>query len=155
MGVYDSGLDFSIGEGMGKNAIYIAAAIVGLLLVGAVAYFASESLKPSALAFRFEKNPIKVGEQTKLFVNVTNISKDDAANVPLSLHAKEKTEFDVYALNEKFAGSIPNLSQGTSREVTFILNPVGKILPGTYVFVAKTTINGIGHSKETTLTVQE
>ena len=155
MGIYDNGLNLNLGEGAGKLAIYAVIAIVVAVIIGAIVLSAGEALKPSALQFRFDKNPIKVGEMTKLYVDVTNVSETDVSDVPLTLEPKEKTEFDVYPLNDKFHGTITDLSKGTSREVSFIINPLGKILPGTYSFVARTTINGMDYEKETVLTVQE
>lgn len=154
MGLYDSGFDFRFGEAK-KIAFSLGIGVLAVILVVLVLFFAGQFLRTEPLQFRFEKNPIKTGEQTKVFITVTNISGGDLENVPLSLSAKEKAEYDIYALNEKFDGKISQLSKGTSREVTFIINPIGKILRGTYTLVARTNLNGVDHVKEATLTVQE
>ena len=155
MGIYDQGVGFKFAFGESKRMLYILAIVLAILVVGAVAFFAMQNYEPSALEFRFEKNPIKAGETTKITVTVSNITGADATNVPLSLRAKESGEFDIYPFNETFTGRIANLSEGTSREVAFVVNPVGNILPGTYVLVARATVNGEEYEKESVLTVQQ
>src|SRR3989344_4199279 len=153
MGLYDQNVGFNLAFGDSKKILYIILAVLIVLAIGAIAFFAMQEIKPSALNFRFEKNPIKTGETTKVIVTVTNIGEFDAVNVPVSLGAKESTELQVFP--ENFSGKIANLSAETSREVTFVINPVRNILPGTYVLVARTTINGEEYEKETVLTVQK
>ncbi len=153
MSLYDSGPDFNLGIDPKKMIVPIAGITVIILLV-LVGMWASENVKPDPLSMRFEKSPIKPGEQTKLFVNVTNISENDAENVSLKYGARENSEFDIYPLNEKFKGQIAVISKGASREITFIVNPVGNILPGTYTFDVNTVINGAFYKKEIMLTVQ-
>ncbi len=154
MGIYDSTLDLGIGPDIQKKLMMALAAILILFVVIAGAFWVSESLRPGALQIRFEKNPVKPSETTKLFVTVTNIDKNDAAAVPVTLEVKENTEFQVSPLNEKFTGTIELISAGASREIAFVANPVGNVLPGTYTFVAKATINGKQYEKEGTLKVE-
>ncbi|HLC79135.1 MAG TPA: hypothetical protein VJG83_01775 [archaeon] len=155
MGIYDGSIDLGFNPSRNKIVLYLLVAIAAIAIIGAIVFLISDATKPSPLQFRFEKNPIKPAEMTKLYVNVTNISQVDLSNVPLVVESKENTEFDIYALNEGFDGTITNLSKGTSREIAYVINPVGTILPGTYVIVAKTKMNQIDYEKETILTVQE
>ena len=154
MGIYDqaSGFNFSLGDS--KKWIIIILAVIVILAVASTGFFAMQGFRPSALGIKFEKNPIKTDESTKVTVKVTNIGTTDALNVPVNLRAKESSELQIYPFNESFSGKIPNLSAGTSREVTFTLNPVRSILPGTYILVATSTINGEYYEKEAVLTVQ-
>ena len=154
MSIYDQAIGFKFGFGNSKAMQLTLIAVVIILAAGAIGFFALQGVKPSALDLRFEKNPIGVGETVNVVVKVTNITKADAVNVQLSIRAKESSEFDIYPYNETFNGSILNLSKDTSREVTFVINPVGNILPGTYVLVAKTTVNGEEYEREAVLTVQ-
>jgi len=158
MGIYDSGIDFDISPGSKKIAVYALIAIAAIAIIAVLAMAAAEYAKPQALSFRFEKNPIKQDQMTTLYVTVTNISGFDLANVPIDVRAKEGAELQISASSEKFNGtavSLPQLSGGTSREVAFTINPVGKILPGTYVIVAKTTINSEPFEEEAILKVEE
>src|SRR3989344_3084217 len=152
MGIYDSTLDFAFPTGAGKSLPMIAAAVIGALLLIALLYFGFQAVKPGALDLRFDKNPIMPTETTKLIVKVTNITEQDAANVTLSVGAKEANEFEIYPLNNNVPVAmpvvIPSLSAQTSREVTFSINPIGSKLPGTYVMVARVSINGVEHQKE-------
>ena len=142
MGIYDQGFDFKIAFGDSKKMWQILAAVFAVLIVAAIGFFLLQAAKPSALDFMFEKNPIKSGETTKVTVKVTNITQSDASNVSLSLRANESSEFSIQPFSAGFNGKIPLLSKGTSREITFIVNPIGNELPGTYVLVARTTVNG-------------
>ncbi len=155
MGIYDSALGFDFQFGESKKIIQIILLVIAILAIGAIGFFLLSGFKPSALGFSFEKNPIKTDETTKVIVTVTNISAQDALDVPVSLRAKESSELQIAYLSQNFNGTIPNLSKGTAREVTFTANPVGKILPGTYVLVARTTINGKDFEKEAVLTVEQ
>ncbi|PIN85614.1 MAG: hypothetical protein COV47_01175 [Candidatus Diapherotrites archaeon CG11_big_fil_rev_8_21_14_0_20_37_9] len=154
MGVYDGGFQFDFRQGDAKKILIIGITVIIFLLLIFLISQVDLSFKQDALSTRFEKNPVKSGEQTKIFVTVTNNTASDAAKVPVSVSAKEKTEFDIYPINEKFNGEIQLLSTGTSREITFLVNPIGEVLPGTYTFVIKITINGQLNEKETVLTVQ-
>ncbi|MEM4363869.1 MAG: hypothetical protein QXS90_01170, partial [Candidatus Diapherotrites archaeon] len=75
-------------------------------------------------------------------------------SVPLRIFAKEKTEFDIFPLNSQFEGKINYLSKGTSREIVFVINPISKILPGSYVIVAETIIDDTKFNKEAIINVQ-
>ena len=154
MGIYDSGISLDIGPERRRLVVYAALTLVALLSIAAVAMLGAQAISPQPMEFRFEKNPVKGGETAKVFITVRNVSEKDALNVPLSLAAKEETEFNVFAQSGKFGGTIPEISKGTGREVAFVVNPVGKVLPGTYTLVAKTTINGKEYEKEAVLTVE-
>lgn len=154
MGIYDSNIDIDFGPDARKKMLLAGAAVLAVLVIAAVGLWANENLRPQGLALKFEKNPLKSGEQTRVVVTVTNIEKADAVNVKVGLEPKEKAEFDVFPFSEGFSGTIGLISAGASREITYVANPVGKVLPGTYTFVAKTTINGKSYEKEAVLTVQ-
>ncbi len=115
----------------------------------------ADAFRQNPLKLEFAKGTIKPGETTTLVATVTNIEKQDAAVVIVSLEAKEKGEFQVFPRSEGFNGTISLISAGSSREVTFVINPVQKVLPGTYTFVAKTTLNGKEYSKEAVLAVRQ
>ncbi len=155
MGIYDSTIDLEFGPAIQKKIILAGAAILLILVIAAFGFWVSDFMKPNALKAEFSKNTIKPGETTKLVVTVTNIEKVDASNVPVSAMAKEKTDFQVFPESQKFGGKVELISAGASREITFIVNPVQRVLPGTYTFVAKTSINGEDYSKDTVLTVKE
>jgi len=154
MGIYDSGFGIDLRP---ENKKKIVMAIAGAIAVVVFFFIVSSieiELESSVISHRFEKNPIKPGEQTKLFVGITNSTEIDAENIALRVEAKEKTEFDIIPLNEKFNGSITLISAGNSREITFLINPIGEVLPGTYTLVITTSINGALEEKEITLAVQ-
>ncbi len=155
MGIYDSTIDLGLGPDIGKKLLLAGAVILLILAIAGAVFLASDALKPGALQIRFEKNPAKQGETSKIIVTVTNIGKADAQAVAVSLSAKEKSDFDVYALSTDFTGKIGLISAGTGREITFMANPVKSVLPGTYTFVAKAVINGEEYEKEAVLTVKE
>ncbi len=155
MGIYDQGFDFKMAFGDSKKMWQIIAAVVVVLIIGAAGFFLMQAAKPSALEFKFAKNPIKPDETTAVIVKVTNITEADAVDVTLNLRAKEYSEFTVYSSGLGFDGKIPLLSKGTFREITFDVNPVNSIPPGTYVLVANTKINGQDFEKEAVLTVQK
>lgn len=151
MGIYDNTIQFS-----DNKLQIIGLVIVALVIIGAIAYFISSAPSPDAqnpLELKFEKNPMKPAETNKATVKITNSSGSDLQNVPIVLFAKEQSEFDIFALNSKFDGKIPVLSNGTTRDIIFVINPVGNVLPGTYVMVAKTTISGKEYEKEALLKV--
>ncbi|MAG17854.1 MAG: hypothetical protein CL944_00060 [Candidatus Diapherotrites archaeon] len=154
MGVYDSGLNLDFIKFDKKKFLPIIGAIVLIIILAYAAIYAVSNYEPSPIEFRFEKNPIKSGEETKIFIIISNQTKTDAEDVSLILKAKEISDFDVIPLNEKFDGSIKFLSSGTSREITFLINPIGEVLPGTYTLVAESAINGQLHTKETKLFVE-
>ncbi|MFH1391899.1 MAG: hypothetical protein ABIH20_06310 [Candidatus Diapherotrites archaeon] len=155
MGVYDSGLNLDFGFRFDKKKfIPIIGVLVVLIILAYIVIYVVSNYESSPMEFRFEKNPIKNGEQTKVFVKISNQTKTDAENVSLTLKAKEISDFDIIPLNEKFDGSIKLLSSGTSREITFLINPIGEVLPGTYTLVAESIINGQLHKKETKLFVE-
>ena len=154
MSIYGS--NFGLGFGVSKQKVTpIAGVIVLILILTSIVFLAFESFEDNPLNFTFERNPIKAGNQVKIFINLTNNSEQDAHDVPLSLSAKENTDFDIYSLNEKFKGIIPTISKGTSREITFLINPIGEVLPGSYTLVAKTNLNGIDFEKEAILLVEK
>lgn len=155
MGIYDNHLDF------GGNKLQIAGLAIGAIIIVAIILYALSSTpiqtQVNPLGITFQKNPIKSGETSQVTVKITNSSGKDLPDVAVALFAKETSEFDIYSLNSKFEGSrvtIPILSNGTSREITFVLNPIGTILPGTYVIVAGTNLDGNEYKKEAVLTVQ-
>ena len=154
MSIYGS--NFGLGFGVSKQKVTpIAGVIILILILTSIVFLAFESFENSPLNFTFERNPIKAGDQVKIFINLANTSEQDAHDVPLLLKAKENTDFDIYSLNEKFKGIIPTISKGTSREITFLINPVGEVLPGSYTLVAKTNFNGIDFEKEAILLVEK
>jgi len=155
MGIYDSGFvpKFGFNFDKGKIIPIVGAAVVIIILI-LVAFWVVSNYDSGPLSFRFEKNPVKPAEQTKVFVTVTNQGDLDAENVLLSLKAKEISDYDIYPLNENFEGEINYLSSRSSREVTFLINPIGEVLPGTYTLVAETTINGQLYEKEIKLFVE-
>ncbi|MCR4335034.1 MAG: hypothetical protein NUV57_00675 [archaeon] len=155
MGVYDSGLNLDFGFRFDKKKFLpIIGAIIVLIILAYLVIYAASNYESSPMEFRFEKNPIKSGEQVKVFITISNQTKTDAEDVSLTLKAKEISDFDIIALNEKFNGSIPLISSDTSREITFLINPIGEVLPGTYTLVAESVINGQVHKKETKLFVE-
>ena len=151
MGIYDNSVNF------GDDRIkYAAIGIVALIIIGALIYGGLGSIQPSEqnpLELKFEKNPAKSTELNKAIVTISNIFENDLTNVPVKISAKERSEFDIYPLNSKFDGTIPILSKGTSREITYVINPAGNVLPGTYVIVAETQIEGKNYRKEAVLTI--
>lgn len=153
MGIYDSGLDLNLDFARGK-LIPIIGIVVALIIIVVLAYWVVSNYETSPLSFDFEKNPINTTESTTVTISVSNQSDSDAENVSLSLETKEKSEFDIYSSNEKFDGTISLLSTGTSRKVSFVVNPIGEILSGTYTLVAKATINGAMYEKEEKLFVE-
>lgn len=156
MGIYDPHINLDLSSGAGKATIaVIAIAIIVLILAIFFMLFQPSQPGSDSISIKFDKNPLKSSDTGKVTVTVSNNSDYDAQDVPVSVIAKEKSEFDIFPANSKFTGIIPELSKGTSREVTFLVNPVGKVLPGTYVFIASATINGRAAIKETILTVQE
>lgn len=148
MGIYNSG---KIKIKPKKEHFFLLAGLIVLAII----IFSLLSLNPTnnPISYNFEKNPIKQEETTQVIISIRNNSEQDAENVPLSLKAKEQSEFDIYPMNEKFDGHIRVLSAGTSREITFLINPIQKVLPGTYTLVAETTINNQQYSKEFPLTI--
>src|SRR3989338_8002708 len=124
MGIYDSGISLDFGPEKRKALAYAAMAIAGILIIAGIGVFGGQLLSPSQIEFRFEKNPVKSSETAKVFVTVTNISDKDAKDVQLSVSAKEETELGVFPSSDKFNGTIPDLSRGTSREVAFVVNPI-------------------------------
>ena len=154
MSIYGS--NFGLGFGVSRQKVTpIAGIIILLIILVSLIFLFVENFDSNPLTFTFERNPIKAGNQVKIFINLTNNSEEDAHNVPLSLEAKENTDFDIYSLNEKFDGIIPTISKGTSREITFLINPIEEVLPGSYTLVAKTNINGIAFEKEAILIVEK
>ncbi|MCR4368631.1 MAG: hypothetical protein NUV67_01865 [archaeon] len=152
MGIYEGTMGFKFSLG-GAKMLPIIGGIIAIIALLLITNWAIGNYEPAALKIEFEKNPISVGEQTMVFVTVSNATKIDAQNVPLTLEVKEQTEFDIFPLNEKFNGVIGILSSETSRQVTFVINPVQQVLPGTYTLVAQTTINGKAYSSEVKLNV--
>ncbi len=142
MGLYNSGFDFRFNPDDRKKIFYALGTIIAAALLLLLLFFAYETVKAKPVEISFQKNPVKSGEQSATIVTVSNTTEMDAENVLLSLAAKEKTEFQVFPMNEKFNGTIKTLSAGTSRQVTFVLNPNGDVLPGSYSFVATAVING-------------
>ncbi|VVC00139.1 Uncharacterised protein [uncultured archaeon] len=155
MSIYDSGLNLNFGEDAQKKIIYGAVALFIVLVIAALGMVVSDAVDQKPLQMRFEKSPIKAGETAKLFVTVANTEKTDASNVEVKVEAKEKTEFDAFPLNEKFKGKIDLISAGTSREISYILNPIGKVIPGTYTFAAKASINGKEYTQDAVLKVEQ
>lgn len=155
MGIYDSGLNIDFGPDLQKKIMYGGAALLVVLVIAAAGLMVSDAVSPRALLVRFDKNPIKAGETTRIFVSITNTGKSDEINVPITLEAKEKTEFDVFPINEKFKGQIESISPGNSREITFMVNPIGKIIPGTYTFVSKAKMGMKEYSQEAVLKVEQ
>jgi len=155
MGIYDSGFGpkFDLLFNRKKFLPIIGGLIVLIILIGII-YFGVISIDSSPIGFNFEKNPIKTGESTNIIVSITNNSDVDATNVSLALRIKETSEFDIIALNEKFKGSISLLSSNSSREVIYLINPIGNVLPGSYTLVAETVINGAKFEKEAKLNVE-
>jgi len=154
MSIYGS--NFGLGFGVSKQKVTpIAGIIILILILASLVFLFIENFDSNPLNFTFERNPIKTGNQVKIFINLTNNSEQDAHDVPLTLEAKENTDFDICSLNEKFKGIIPTISKGTSREITFLINPIEEVLPGTYTLVAKTNLNGIDFKKEAILIVEK
>ncbi|MEK6958313.1 MAG: CARDB domain-containing protein [archaeon] len=153
MGLYDSGIYAKFGEEKKKIAMGVLAAVVIAVAIWSILVLAPISFDDHPIKYRFEKNPIRPGEQAKVTITISNNGKMDAQNVKLFLQPKEKTEFDIFPVNEKFRDTIPLISAGTSREVTFLINPVGEVLPGTYTLVATAQMNGKIFTESATLTV--
>ena len=149
MGIYDSGFGFEKGK-----LIKIIGLVIVLAALIVAGYWVATNFESSPINIQFESNPIKPGEKTKVTIVISNNSEFDAENVTLSLRAKEQTEFDIFPSNEKFNGTINLISSGTNREVTFFINPVGEILPGTYTLVAEAVINSQLYEKEAKLIVK-
>ena len=152
MGIYNPGFDFDIAMGT-KRALPLAGMALAIILLAIVSIWAVTSFENGPLKISLEKNPVTPNDEVRVTVTVANKSDTDAENVPVSLQIKERAEFDIYALNKKFSGTITSLSSGTEREVTFILDPVGGVLPGSYTLVARTKINGFEYEKEHKLIV--
>ena len=154
MGIYDSFPGLDIGPESQKKIMFAGIAVLAIIIVAALVFFASEMFGPQPVKMEFQKNPIKPNETTMAIVKVMNVDKLDAVYVPVSLEPKEQSEFDTRALDMKFDGTIGAISSGDSREITFVINPIGTIIPGTYTFVAKAKINGKEYVKEGQLRVE-
>ena len=152
MGIYD-GIDFG-----GDKLHAVALAAIALLVVGVLVYVVSNSNSQpgNPLEVSFQKNPMKATETNVATVKIVNNTKEDLANVVVTLSAKEKSEVQIFSTNPSFRGNgvtIPVLSAGTSREITFMVNPNDSALPGTYSIVAQTEIGGTSFEKEEKLTI--
>jgi hypothetical protein len=154
MGIYEPNLylDFSSKE---WKFILIFIALIFISLILYFVFFQSTKYATDLITIKFDKNPLKSSEIGKATVIVSNNTDYDAQNVAISLISKAKSDFDIYPANPAFKGSIDELSKGTSREITFIINPSKKILPGTYTFVATATLNGKTITNESMLTIKD
>lgn len=150
MSIYEDKLDF---DEIKKK--YLGLILFGLILL-ILLFVLSQTIvnTKNPIEIMFEKNPVKANETSKVIVRIANNTDKDLENVPLRVFAKEKTEFDIFPLNSQFQGTISYLSKGTSREIVFVINPISKILPGSYVIVAETIIDDTKFTKEAILNVQ-
>ena len=82
MGVYDSGFDFTFNPDDRKKLAMGAAAIFALIIIGFLLFYTADAVSLKPVSMRFEKNPVKPGEPTKIIATVSNVSELDSVNVP-------------------------------------------------------------------------
>lgn len=150
MGVYDkkssNGFDYFFPT-QGTKIMGLGLAIVGVLLIILLLAMATGIFNPRPLAFSFDKNPIKANEQSILTVGVSNPHQQTARNVIVEVVPEDRRAISV----DRSVREIEVLDR--NRELEFIINPVGQILPGDYVLNISVTINGTKFSETTTLKI--
>ncbi len=149
MGIYDKSIELD-----NYKKYLLAVGIIALALLVVFLFYQIVNKPENPVEIKFERNQINAGESTRVFVKVTNNTGKDLENIPLRIYAKEKTEFDIFPLNPQFQGNINYLSDGTSREIAFVINPVKQILPGSYVIVAEAIISDSKFTKEAIVSVK-
>lgn len=150
MGVYDkknsTGFDYFFPT-QGTKIMGLGLAIVGALLILLLLAMAVGVFSPRPLSFSFDKNPVKSSEQSILTVSVSNPYPQTARKVIVEVVPEDRRAISV----DRPVREIDVLDK--NRELEFIINPVGKILPGDYVLNISVTINGTKFSETATLKV--
>lgn len=148
MSVYNPGLGFDFPvEKLKKPAIAILAIIV-LFAVIVAALSMPNPFSASPVTAWFGENPISTDGETTLFVRVSN-----PANRPItaSVEARAVDNSSLYV-------GPPEADIGLldrTRELKFIVNTIGKILPGDYVLVVTFNAGDEKYSEQVKLTVRE
>ena len=149
-GIYDDGFSFKMGYAKLKKPVFfllIAAALVVILLA---LISLPKLFEQKPLELRLSKNEIKATEQADLFAKVVNTTGKDARNVILEIEAVDNRSIAISP--SKMAIDI--IESGGSRNPKFSVNPVGAVMPGSYVIKAKLRINDSVFSQEISLAVK-
>jgi len=148
MSIYNPGFDFNFSaEKLKKPAIAVIAAIA-LFAVIVVALSMPNPFSAKPVTAWFEENPISTDGETTLFVRVSN-----PGNKPItaSVEARAIDSGSLY-VGPPEAG-IGLLDR--TRELKFIVNTVGKILPGDYVLVITFNAGDEKYTEQVKLSVRE
>jgi len=147
MGIYDKGFDFDA-KGFLLRAQKPLIILAAILMVAFLAWILFGLFTGEAISFSFNKNPVFTSEQTILRVSIRNTTGITARDVIVQVFAEDKRSISV-APPIKQIGILDQF-----RELEFVINPVGEVLPGNYVINIKTEINGEKFSKQAVLTIE-
>ncbi|MFH1255918.1 MAG: hypothetical protein V1494_01365 [Candidatus Diapherotrites archaeon] len=142
MSIYDKkafGYDFSYKSL--KGPLTILAAIIAVAVIVMLLFTAASIFQPKALEISFEKNPLKLGEQSLLYAKVFNSTGKSASGVLVEVNATDEKALLISAV-EPNDGKISVIGENESRQLVFLVNPTGSALEGKYTVTAKATING-------------
>lgn len=156
MGLYNKAINFDFSFEKIKTPLLGSIILVVIILV----FFALNALlQPKALNAYFESNPLIISSQGKnytiLSITVTNVTKENAENVMLSIEPIDKTALRIGNETTK-TEIIPILGVNESRTLKFIVSPLDneKILEGKYELRTKLKINDKEFEEKTILEVK-
>lgn len=148
MGIYNKGIEFDFVDATKQFKKFIPALglIIAVLLILWILLIA---FSEETISFSFAKNPIKNSEQTILDVKIANTSNQTARDVVVEVFAEDRRAISI-------APPVTQISVlDEFRELEFVVNPVGDVLPGKYILNIQTEINGKTYSKQAELVIQK
>lgn len=149
MSIYDKKSKFDFDFLFDKNGKPgLGTIIIAIVVVLVLAFFAWSFLFARPLAYSFDKNTITASEQAILKVGVANPFSETATNVKIEVVPADKKSISVHDP----VRTIETLDN--YRELTFLVNPVGPVLPGNYEITITATINGQKFEENAVLTVK-
>lgn len=148
MGVYDKKTGFDIKYLFGERqmpSLPIVLAVLAVIFLLGLFFLGFFSTKP--IIHHFEKNQISSTEQAILVVGVSNVFDNTLNNVTVKVFPEDQTSISVLEPTR----TIEVLDK--YREMTFLVNPVGPVLPGNYIINISAEMNGQLFLEKAVLTI--
>lgn len=147
MGIYDK-KPIKILPSSGGKKIPVVNIAIGALVLLLVAFAILSAFTVEPVIYSFDKNAISTNEQALLKVGVSNPFPQTAKGVKVKVYAEDPKSISV----GEPVRTIEILD--SYRELSFIVNPVGNVLPGSYLINISVEINGQEYTKSTSITIQ-
>ena len=139
MSIYDKNFEVGFKSFSWEWLKYIIVVLIVLIIIWVLygAFLSVQTaLGPKVLNVTLEKNPITNQDQTKMIVIVKNNTEEIANNVRVGVKTVDN-QLNISPTHQDITVLGPN----ETRQLTYLINPVGTLSPGDYMITVSARLN--------------